>query len=48
VDGEHLNMNNLSIPNVLGRELCEYYCLDLYKKLNNSRHCVHYLDNYIR
>jgi hypothetical protein len=31
VDGEHLNMNNLSIPNVLGRELCEYYCLDLYK-----------------
>jgi hypothetical protein len=27
----------------LSRELCEYYCLDLYKKLNSSRYHVHYL-----
>jgi len=27
----------------LSRELCEYYCLDLYKRLNSSRYHVHYL-----
>jgi len=27
----------------LSKELCEYYCLDLYKRLNSSRYRVHYL-----
>jgi hypothetical protein len=27
----------------LVRELCEYSYFDLHKRLNSSRHCIHYL-----
>ena len=27
----------------LDKELCEYYCYDLHKRLNSSRHRIHYL-----
>ena len=35
--------NNENYKKSLGRELSEYYCLKLHKRLNSSRHCVHYL-----
>ena len=27
----------------LGRQLCEYYCIGLHKRLNSLKHHVHYL-----
>jgi hypothetical protein len=35
--------NNEHQKKYLVRELCEYYCFDLHKRLNSSRHCIHYL-----
>jgi hypothetical protein len=35
--------NNENQRKYLDRELYKYYCLDLHKRLNSSRHHVHYL-----
>ena len=36
---EHNHENQI----VSGKELCEFYCLGLHKRLNSSRHRVHWL-----
>jgi hypothetical protein len=35
--------NNENRMKYLGGELCEYYGLGLHKRLNSSRHRIHYL-----